>query len=393
MKILEKKTLRDWLSEIRFTGPAIEKLMEIADIVSKDRALLDYFHQYYQEEILSGHWMDRWDIESMDEKVVRAFGEERSLFYLLCYLNHLSFTKERYLELKISGDIYIATLSDIGIWLENWKNMYGYYCFHNFGWIWRHLTADLFRIGRLQYQLLKYNGDFNAYQKKSTSTIVVFSTNNLAINRDGNAVGAGEIQNDSAAFTTTFYEKENCIVGTPITPYGKALNHAALLKKSVWRPILKKNSSVLAIHIPRGEKLSMEEGRQSYQDALAFYQKIFNASDIAGLTCHTWIFTPQLQDILEPQSNLVRFQREFYLLPFAGNYKFMWNFVFNEKTTLENAPQDTYLRRKLVEYVKEKKLLFDTMGICLHPDEDWGRQMDMVSYDKGDWERDVYESI
>jgi hypothetical protein len=86
-------------------------------------------------------------------------------------------------------------------------------------------------------------------------------------------------------------------------------------------------------------------------------------------------FTPQLQQILPPESNIVRFQREFYLYPHPGSPKFLWNFVFGEKyPDVTTAPRDTELRNSVLDWLEQDNELFDLPGVMLHTPEDWGTQ-------------------
>lgn len=386
MRILNQDILKRLLSEIGCTEQAIGKMLETAEKIYQDESLTTIFQTYYRTEILTGNWTSVWHIEEPHEEVGTAFGEEYTLFYLLCYLETLPDTRERYFKLGIPMDVYRDTLADIGIWLENWKRMYGYYCFRNLGWIWRHLDCQLFRIGRLQYQLNSYQDHAVVYQHINTGHRIAFFKQPVPINHDGNMVGAGGRQDDRTAFMTVPVKEQNGkIYGTPISPYGKVENRTISLPLKEWNCILKQGDSVLELHIPRADHLLMADCKVSYRDALVFYRRYFHAVNIAGLVCHTWLFTPQLQEMLPQQSNIVQFQREFYLLPHAGDYHFMWNFVFDETVSLEQAPSDSFLRRKLISYMKNDRLLFDLKGLCLHGWEDWGSQTDMCTFDRYGW--------
>lgn len=59
--------------------------------------------------------------------------------------------KERYREMGISESVFRDTMSDIGIWCENNSNK----GLHNTSWIKNHLSLELFKIGRLQFQMYK----------------------------------------------------------------------------------------------------------------------------------------------------------------------------------------------------------------------------------------------
>lgn len=63
------------------------------------------------------------------------------------------YTLPFYQDKSIPLDIFYATMSDIKIWCKNYNNK----GLKNSNWISNHLKGELFRIGRLQYQL--YNCD------------------------------------------------------------------------------------------------------------------------------------------------------------------------------------------------------------------------------------------
>lgn len=60
-------------------------------------------------------------------------------------------TKQKYIDLGISLDVFYDTMSDIAIWCDNNNNR----GLRNFKWIANHLNCELFKIGRLQFQLYK----------------------------------------------------------------------------------------------------------------------------------------------------------------------------------------------------------------------------------------------
>lgn len=59
--------------------------------------------------------------------------------------------KEQYREKGIPESVFRDTMSDIGIWCENNSNK----GLHNTSWIKNHLSLELFKIGRLQFQMYK----------------------------------------------------------------------------------------------------------------------------------------------------------------------------------------------------------------------------------------------
>ena len=70
---------------------------------------------------------------------------------LLSYLYFCEQVKEAYEEKGISEDILYDTLRDLVIWTEVWSDVEGSLCLHEQGWLRRHLSLRIFKLGRLQF--------------------------------------------------------------------------------------------------------------------------------------------------------------------------------------------------------------------------------------------------
>ena len=66
-------------------------------------------------------------------------------------LYSVEFTYPKYQKAVISDEIYFETMKDIAVWCENNNNK----GLKNLSWIKNHLNFDLFKIGRLQFQIYK----------------------------------------------------------------------------------------------------------------------------------------------------------------------------------------------------------------------------------------------
>lgn len=69
--------------------------------------------------------------------------------------------KKEYEKLGIDDQIFMDTMKDIAIWCENNHNK----GLKNIGWIKNHLKAELFKIGRLQYQIYPCKNKTLKYDK------------------------------------------------------------------------------------------------------------------------------------------------------------------------------------------------------------------------------------
>ncbi len=69
--------------------------------------------------------------------------------------------RERYAQKGIPDSIFLDTMSDIKIWCENNGNK----GLNNYGWIKNHVCFELFRLGRLQFQLYECKNRTLFYNK------------------------------------------------------------------------------------------------------------------------------------------------------------------------------------------------------------------------------------
>jgi hypothetical protein len=64
------------------------------------------------------------------------------------------------------------------------------------------------------------------------------------------------------------------------------------------------------------------------------------------------LFDPAFEELLPPDSNILKFQKMFSLFPGEEGY---WGldyvFVNITKENIKEAPKDTYFRKKLVEHI------------------------------------------
>ena len=93
--------------------------------------------------------IDEYDPKSTDAKT-----------NLLMHLYFCNALHERYRDAGISENILDQTLSDIVIWTNVWYSMTGEVGLSESGWLKRHLSFKLFRLGRLQFCPGEFAKDF-----------------------------------------------------------------------------------------------------------------------------------------------------------------------------------------------------------------------------------------
>jgi len=112
---------------------------------------------------------------------------------------------------------------------------------------------------------------------------------------------------------------------------------------------------VLGVHVPAGSPLDPAACDASFQAAASFFPRFFpeQASRIA--VCTSWLLDEQLADYLPAESNIVRFQRRFELVPGARDSNdsvFLW--VFDRvPSSVDELQPHTELERVIVQHVRD----------------------------------------
>lgn len=142
--------------------------------------------------------------------------------------------------------------------------------------------------------------------------------------------------------------------GYPISSRGTLIQQQEDLNPVEWQQVLQIGDPVVQMHIPFDTNLSLPACRESFLSAIRFYEKHFPDYGATFFACGSWIHTPDLREILSPQSNLLKLQDAVHLMQNAAEcragYKYIFGFgKFDPKT----APRQTSLQRGLLDYLDQ----------------------------------------
>jgi hypothetical protein len=141
--------------------------------------------------------------------------------------------------------------------------------------------------------------------------------------------------------------------GNPISPLGFAERRIVALPLNEWRLVLSPGDPVLNIHMPAGSPMDFDQCGESFGQALDFFLRHFPDRPFAAFACSSWLLDSQLDGPMPPTSNIVRFQRQVYLLPSPSGGGSTLERVFGSADVdLAAAPRDTALRRAVIEIVE-----------------------------------------
>jgi GNAT-like C-terminal domain/N-acyltransferase N-terminal domain len=110
----------------------------------------------------------------------------------------------------------------------------------------------------------------------------------------------------------------------------------------------------VGVHIPEGGPLDPGACEASFAAAGTFFGRYFGREGFRVAVCTSWLLDEQLAEYLPAESNIVRFQRCFHLLPGStpGNED-VSRFVFDERDPLgDGVAARTSLQRAVVQHLR-----------------------------------------
>jgi hypothetical protein len=208
-----------------------------------------------------------------------------------------------------------------------------------------------------------------------TGEVLAVAEDGLRFRADGQMDGAGNVRDPAGAWESSLEITEAGIRGNPISPAGHAVDSEVFLPAGEWKPVLQQGDPMLEMHIPKNGPMTFEDSGDSLRRALEFFPRYFPDRPFVGFCCTSWTLDTQLCDLLPPESNLVRFMREYYCYPILTSGTQTFERVFGGvPEDVRDLPRDTTLRRALVGHLLAGGHTRSGGVFLLTEDLDWGTQ-------------------
>ncbi len=205
--------------------------------------------------------------------------KENDLMRLAVCTEYLKFTYDFYKGKGISDDIFKHTIGDIKIWCENNDNK----GLKNYDWIKNHLNGELFRLGRLQYQICRNFSNPTLNYKK------------LPINFSDN---------------------------------------------------------VVYVHIPQGEKLLLDDCRNSLKLPVNFFDKYFADFEYRYFFCESWLLYQDNIKYMKEDSNIIKFASLFDIAYSVKEDSQAIERIFGKRRLIKSAyPETTALQKQAKQFM------------------------------------------
>lgn len=276
--------------------------------------------------------------------------EYSGLFQAVVCLSGIRKIRAFYDKKAIPPEIIVETYADLELWMREYRKKHGVWGFDQLGWLTRHLSGRLYRLGRLQFIPGEFTGKVSVFRSSGTGKLAVLSESGVVFREDGMVDGTNGIFDEKARWEASFTAGEKAFRGNPITPAGLALRQNADLSAQEWVPVLARGDVMLDVHIPAGEKLKHEACLKSYDRAMDFFHRYFPEIHFKGFMCESWLLGAQLKRLLPDSSNIVAFQSDYFRYPIRSDAGETLGRVFDEPADdFSRLPRDTPLRAAIVD--------------------------------------------
>ncbi|MDD3927624.1 MAG: acyltransferase domain-containing protein [bacterium] len=307
-------------------------------------------------------------------------GDMGSLFYLLIGMAMVPRLREYHRTLRIPEEITRTTAGQISCICGNYRRAHagrpGVFI-KQLAWLRHYINGNIYlHIGRFEYWLAPFRGGVTVYRHRDSGETIALAEAGQEFSRSGYLNGDITVPGDESAWVSTLNITGSEVRGYPVLPQGHGLRQEICLPLAEWEPVLKRGDWVLDIHIPAGGGMPPEACRDSLQQAADFFRKRFPERSPAAFCTVSWIFSPQLEQVLPQDSNMVKLQRELYLYPWPSISQSVWFIFFQNVFDPATAPRDTSLQRAVYDYLVDNRYWRNQAMFFLLDDlPEFGRQV------------------
>jgi hypothetical protein len=340
----EYRENREWCG----FGPEVDALLdEVARRIAADRGLCAL--AWHCHRLLFTH------LDYTDQSFLRSwpslegiFGELRGIFYLLVVMGMVPSVRRLHASMDVPEEVTRETLSQVSCVSGNYRRMTGGLLgvtVNTLFWMRHYPAGKLFRLGRFEYKIEPFRQAIRVFRSRKTGETLALAPDGVRYS------GEGHVDAENG-WTATLTEKEDTVTGFPISPYGMAVRTQVTLAKAEWECVLKTGDPILEMHIPAGGGMTVERCGDSMRRAAAFFRRYFPEKPVRAITCVSWIFNTQFEEIQPRMENLLAYQHELYLHPVTSSGRDgLWFIFLRDEFDPATLPRDTSLRRGVADFL------------------------------------------
>ena len=236
--------------------------------------------------------------------------------------------------------------------------------FELLSWCQLYIDARLLVIERLEIEFFsEFCAKAMVFQHKSGEIISL--AHDLELHRDGFALGSAYYGDEEGSWTATVEETDQTWVGYPFQENGYVCKERIELSKDEWEKVLETGDPVIRLHIPPFGKMTPELIDKTLEETKKFAKEHYPDFEYKAFACHSWLVDPQLDELLNPESNIVKFRQRFHSMTCKSSGKDVFNFIFNKPNMdfdIHDLPEESSLQRALKRHYLSGKAIYEMEG-------------------------------
>lgn len=349
-KCLDIEYIKENAYYFNLANGVLDELVKQAKNIKNDNKLFDMLSKKVEEiEHTNDYGEINWD-------------NMPTLMPALCLIGMLPLIKDFYNKNDIPETILVDTLSDLGVWIQEYYKNNNKWGLDQFSWLSNSFTGKIFKIGRLQYEISDISLPAHIWKNKNTDDVVVFSEKDYLYDEYGYIT----TDDNKKCFVSAYNIFDKTISGYPIIK-GKALKTIKNISKDDHIEVYTPSSKAINLHIQAGNPLLQEECVKSIKQANKFFRDYFPQIDYSAYICESWLLGPCLYEILPESSNIYKFLELFNLIPDPHSSNGFWGRIFNRDYSedIDNAPCKNSLQKGMIKLIKDGTPVLNGGGVIL----------------------------
>ena len=230
------------------------------------------------------------------------------------------------------------------------------------GWYSYFLRGEILRVGRLQYQFIKFSSPVRVFAKGDDVAILM---DGVDMHKKGMIFGSLGQDDEAGKYFAEVTELGDTVTGYRTNKYGEADPERVELPG--YTEVLRRGDNVLSVHITNSEPFNIELVRESFREADAFFPKYYPELDIKAYYLHSWLAEKRLRDIISKDTNITMFADMFHGIPTRSGQHGAYNYLFSVSpdTPVEQLPENSSMQRAVKKYMLSGNYFYDKAAIRL----------------------------
>lgn len=352
---LTEETIAEYARFCSIPEPVVSELKEAVRLALQDPAAVLIIKTIYRCVYLTNSGgATPWTLQPLQKK----YGDNAHLMCLAAALGLVPILKKLHASLSISEQITRDTCFQLNAYCNNHITGTGKPGIYpqQFNWLSVYQLPESFmvRLGRFEFRRINYPFHSHVFRHKTTKELVIFANPEFQFDCSGFAIENTPGVPD-CTFQSIYEEDDDTATGNPVSPDGRTSRETKTINKAEYDLILGHGMPVLDMHIPSGGGMTSEESERSFRLAKRFFAEHSEPDNMpVAIVCSSWIFNPNLPEILNPESNLVRLLKRVHPVPRASTQTDGLWFIFLHEGAFEllKAPRKTSLQKAVTRYIE-----------------------------------------